>query len=121
MLMEAIKVEGVYEYPSIALDLQCREKAEFDALVNGVNTETGGQDYSKKAAPDINEGTSLSPNLPWAVPAPIEPWDVDYPLEAAMQDDLIKMVLGKLSVRFQVAEDKTNNANDDAGAKQAKR
>jgi len=122
MLMEAIKVEGVYQYPSVALELQCREKAEFDALVNGVNTETGGQEtYYKATDTDINDTLSLSDQLPWAVPAPVEPWDVNYPLEAAMQDDLIKMVMAKLSIRFQIAEDKTNNANDDAGAQQQTR
>ncbi len=113
MMMEAIKVEGVYEYPSIALEYQCREKSEFNNLVGGVNVETGGQErlaQTSTSAPDYSSG--LSDSLPWQVPAPEEPWDVDYPLEAAMQDDLIKMVIAKLSVRFQVAEDKINDATD---------
>lgn len=121
MVMEAIKVEGVYEYPSIALELQCREKAEFDNLVNGVNVETGGQDArgveAKGPTPDYTY--NLPDSLPWQIPAPEEAWDVDYPLEAAMQDDLIKMVIGKLSVRFQVAEDKINDATDATVAPQS--
>ena len=119
MMMEAIKVEGVYQYPAIALDMQCREKSEWDALEGGVNVDTGGQAYASKGV-DIptEEGTSATlPNqLPWAIPSPTEPWDVDYPLEAAMQDQLISMVMQKLSVRFSIGEDRFNNANDDAGA-----
>lgn len=119
MMMEAIKVEGVYQYPAIALDMQCREKSEWDALEGGVNVDTGGQGYAGKGV-DIptEEGTSATlPNqLPWAIPSPTEPWDVDYPLEAAMQDQLISMVMQKLSVRFSIGEDRFNNANDDAGA-----
>ncbi len=119
MMMEAIKVEGVYQYPAIALDMQCREKSEWDALEGGVNVDTGGQGYASKGV-DIptEEGTSATlPNqLPWAIPSPTEPWDVDYPLEAAMQDQLISMVMQKLSVRFSIGEDRFNNANDDAGA-----
>lgn len=113
MVMEAIKVEGVYEYPSIALDLECREKAEFNNLVNGVNVETGGQERTKASnGPTPDYTYNLPDSLPWQVPAPEEAWDVDYPLEAAMQDDLIKMVLAKLSVRYKVAEDKVNDATD---------
>lgn len=119
MMMEAIKVEGVYQYPAVALDMQCREKSEWDALEGGVNVDTGGQGYAGKGV-DIptEEGTSATlPNqLPWAIPSPTEPWDVDYPLEAAMQDQLISMVMQKLSVRFSIGEDRFNNANDDAGA-----
>lgn len=119
MMMEAIKVEGVYQYPAVALDMQCREKSEWDALEGGVNVDTGGQGYASKGV-DIptEEGTSATlPNqLPWAIPSPTEPWDVDYPLEAAMQDQLISMVMQKLSVRFSIGEDRFNNANDDAGA-----
>tara|TARA_R110000765_G_scaffold94720_2_gene178518 strand:- start:2605 stop:3432 length:828 start_codon:yes stop_codon:yes gene_type:complete len=118
MMMEAIKVEGVYQYPAVALDMQCREKSEWDALEGGVNVDTGGQGYAKAMAPPLDEGTSqtLPDQLPWAIPSPAEPWDVDYPLEAAMQDQLISMVMQKLSVRFSIGEDKFNNANDDAGA-----
>ena len=119
MMMEAIKVEGVYQYPAVALDMQCREKSEWDALEGGVNVDTGGQGYAKAIPPPLGgEGTSqtLPDQLPWAIPSPAEPWDVDYPLEAAMQDQLISMVMQKLSVRFSIGEDKFNNANDDAGA-----
>ena len=118
MMMEAIKVEGVYQYPAVALDMQCREKSEWDSLQGGVNVDTGGQGYAKAITLPPEEGTSATlPNqLPWAIPAPTEPWDVDYPLEAAMQDQLISMVMQKLSVRFSIGEDKFNNANDDAGA-----
>jgi hypothetical protein len=121
MMMEAIKVEGVYQYPSIALDLECRERATYEDLEGGINTGTGGQDgAANKAAPQIPtvpvEPAGLQDQLPWAIPAPIEPWDVDYPLEAAMQDQLMAMVMQKLSVRFSIGEDKINNANDDAGA-----
>jgi hypothetical protein len=118
MMMEAIKVEGVYEYPSIALDFECREKSEFNNLVDGVNESTGGQDQSRAAVPAPTVPTApvepaiLQDQLPWAIPSPQEPWDVDYPLEAAMQDDLIKMVLAKLSTRYQVAEDKINDSTD---------
>ncbi len=121
MMMEAIKVEGVYEYPSIALEYQCREKAEFDNLVGGVNIETGGQEKGAFMVPTPDYNVGLPDSLPWQVPAPQEPWDVDYPLEAAMQDDLIKMVIGKLSVRFQVAEDKINDATDATVAPQQSR
>ena len=118
MMMEAIKVEGVYQYPAVALDMQCREKSEWDALEGGVNVDTGGQGYAKAIPPPLDQGTSqtLPDQLPWAIPSPAEPWDVDYPLEAAMQDQLISMVMQKLSVRFSIGEDKFNNANDDAGA-----
>ena len=118
MMMEAIKVEGVYQYPAVALDMQCREKSEWDALKGGVNVDTGGQDYTGPMVTVSEEGTSqtLPDQLPWAIPSPAEPWDVDYPLEAAMQDQLISMVMQKLSVRFSIGEDKFNNANDDAGA-----
>ena len=114
MLMEAIKVEGVYQYPSNALELQCRERAEFDNLVNGVNTDTGGQDYKvDTAAPSIESESNIVEGLPWKVPAPVEPWDVDYPLEAAMQDQLVVMILQQLISRGQMPEDNTNNAEDD--------
>ena len=119
MMMEAIKVEGVYQYPSIALDLECRERATYEALEGGVNTNTGGQDgNANKGILEVPTGpvpAGLQDQLPWAIPVPIEPWDVDYPLEAAMQDQLISMVMQKLSVRFSIGEDKFNNANDDAG------
>ncbi len=104
--LEAIKVDGVYEYPDKAIELECREKVEFDYLVNGVNTG--------ETTPQPSFSAEQIPNqLPWKVPAPQEPWDVEYPLEAAMQEVLIEMIVKQMIQKEQLPRDEYNDADDD--------
>ena len=42
----------------------------------------------------------------------IEPWDIDYPVELAMVNEIVDMVISELSRKLNIPEDKTNDANE---------
>lgn len=45
----------------------------------------------------------------------LEPWDIDYPVEAAMIDTIVEMIMKDLTKTLSIPEDNTNNARDDRG------
>ena len=92
--LEAIKVEGIYEYPEQVVPLECRE-------YNNV--------YKAKDA--TGKGVA-----PVTSPIPFEPWDEDYPLEASMQDSIVNIIVKDLVNSMGIPEDKINNSTDDRPA-----
>jgi len=89
--LEAIKVEGIYEYPEEAGILECRatNKKVSDTQNNTRTTDTTTQ-----------------PLLP------CDFWDEEYPLEAAAQDTLIDIIVKQLLKRESLPEDNVNDAED---------
>ena len=41
----------------------------------------------------------------------VEPWDITYPVESAMIDDIVKLVVQDLAKSLSIPEDKVNNAD----------
>ena len=105
LLLEGVKVEGVYEKPSDAYELIC-DKVPLDVDENS--------SASRSLKVDQNEDTD-PPVILYA-----DPWDVAYPLEAAMQDDLINIIVKDLVTSYGIPSDENNDSMDIVQAKAKK-
>jgi len=95
LLLAGVKVEGIYERPEDAYELGCTDKyTEY----------TGAQGTQRKSAPEL-----------------IDPWDVEYPLESAMQDDVINMIIQQLAASMAIPKDTTNDSTEVISQPQQKR
>tara|TARA_R110002012_G_C11587782_1_gene605935 strand:- start:527 stop:1267 length:741 start_codon:yes stop_codon:yes gene_type:complete len=92
--LEAIKVEGIYEYPDKVVPLGCK-------------------DYGSSTLSKDVTGREEAPVTPLY---PCEPWEEDYPLEASMQDSLVDIIVKGLVASMTIPEDKINNSTDDRTA-----
>ena len=87
LFMEAIKVDLIAESPDKAMLLTCKEAGVPDAKG------------------DVT--------LPIVSNEPCEPWDEEYPMELAMQDDVINIIVSDLAKTMGIPEDKLNDSEDE--------
>ena len=45
----------------------------------------------------------------------VEPWDIEYPVESSMVNDIVNMVVSDLAKSLNIPEDRTNNADGQKG------
>lgn len=67
---------------------------------------------------DVYEAPELAFAYECSVSANVDVWDVEYPVEVAMIDTIINMVVQDLSRTLQLPTDEQNNATDDRGQAQ---
>ena len=87
LLLGGVKVEGIYEKPEDAYSLAC------------INPENN-------VIPSDSDSRIDTPVYPHV-------WDVEYPLESAMQDDLINIIIQDLAGSMNVPSDTVNDSTDD--------
>lgn len=91
-MLEAIKINGIYEDVDAAYALGCQE------LTTSISKEFYGK-----------------PTLPYPVEEVCEPWDREYPMEGSMQDNLVDMIVKVLTRTMALPEDEFNDAEDVRG------
>lgn len=100
LMLDGIKVEGVYEKPSDAYELVC----EKISVIVDPNSSSAREDrVSKGAAPVPEEEQETQYE---------DAWDVNYPLELAMQDDLINIIVKDLVTSYGIPSDESNDSMD---------
>lgn len=67
---------------------------------------------------DVYEAPELAFDYECSVSANVDVWDLEYPIEVAMIDTIINMVVQDLSRTLQLPTDEQNNATDDRGQAQ---